>query len=36
MIRYKFTEAELIADIRADDVAKGRKQPWLHKAKKLT
>jgi hypothetical protein len=26
----------LVADIQADDVAKGRKQPWLDKAKKLT
>lgn len=36
MIRYKFTEAELIADIRADDGAKARKESWLNKAKKLT
>lgn len=36
MIRYKFTEAELIEDIKADDAVKGRKQPWLDKAKKLT
>jgi hypothetical protein len=36
MIRYAFTEDELIADIEADDLAKGRKQPWLKKAKKWT
>lgn len=36
MIRYSFTEADLIADIQADDAAKGRKQPWLKKAKKWT
>lgn len=36
MIRYSFTEAELIADIEADDTAKGRKQPWLKKAERWT
>jgi|WetSurMetagenome_2_1015567.scaffolds.fasta_scaffold06377_5 hypothetical protein len=36
MIRYKFTEADLIADIASDDVKKSRKQPWLVKAKRLT
>lgn len=36
MIRYKFTESDLIADIEADDAAKGRKQSWLKKAKKWT
>lgn len=36
MIRYQFTEAHLIALIEADDKAKGRKQGWLSKAKKLT
>jgi len=36
MIRYNFTEEELIADIRADDLAKGRKEGWLEKARRLT
>ena len=36
MIRYRFTEAELIADIEADDIEKGRRQSWLSKAKRLT
>lgn len=36
MIAYRFTEAEIIADIEADDRAKSRKKPWLKKAKTLT
>ena len=36
MIGYRFTEAEIIADIEADDLAKKRKTPWLKKAKALT
>src|SRR5437868_6876103 len=36
MIRYKFTETELIRDIQADDKAKKRKVGWLDKAKQLT
>lgn len=36
MIRYPFTEAEIEADFRADDQAKGRRTPWLTKARTLT
>jgi hypothetical protein len=36
MIAYRFSEAELIFNIRADDEAKGRKQPWLTRARTLT
>jgi hypothetical protein len=36
MIRYKFTEADLISDINANDKAQGHKQPWLTKAQQLT
>ena len=36
MIRYQFTEAELLADFAADDKKKRRKEPWLEKAKRLT
>jgi hypothetical protein len=36
MIRYQFSEAELIAAIEADDKAKKRKEPWLRKAARLT
>lgn len=36
MIRYHFSESELIADFTSHDKKKGRKEAWLKKAKRLT
>jgi hypothetical protein len=36
MIRYRYTERQLKADILADDVAKGRRNGWLNSAKRAT